>query len=281
MGTPNVVADRVLVTFTTTGTGTYTFGAAVAGYLTPNAAGIAQTGARVAYVAVDSLTAPTTFEVGEGDYTFSTTTITRATIHRNSSGGTTAVSWGSGTKYLFLAPSAARLPVLETDGRLTLTGGLNVTGGGAAVTGNATVTGTMTVNNGLTVGGGGATVAGNSVFSNNVTVSGKVITSPGTGILEAVVYDQFLATYGPPGAVSFPGGLKMKWGTGSVTSGSGSVTYATAFTSATLNVQLTISAGTNSSTQDALILGATTAAGFAVWGSTTTNVAFNWLAIGY
>lgn len=281
MGTPNVVADRVLVTFSTTAsTDPYVFSSAVSGYLAPGAAGVSN-GARVAYVAVNSQTAPTLFEVGEGVFTSATSQITRDTIHRNHLGTTTKVTWGAGPNYLFLAPSAARLPVLETDGRLTLTGGLNVTGGGAAVTGNATVTGTMTVNSGLTVGGGGATVAGNSVFSNNVTVSGKVITSPGTGILEAVVYDQFLATYGPPGAVSFPGGLKMKWGTGSVTSGSGSVTYATAFTSATLNVQLTISAGTNSSTQDALILGATTAAGFAVWGSTTTNVAFNWLAIGY
>lgn len=280
MGTPNVVADRVLVTFTTTGTGTYTFGSAVSGYLTPANAGVAD-GSRVAYVAVDSLTAPSLFEVGEGVYTASTSQITRATIQRNSSGGTTAITWGSGTKYLFLAPSAARLPVLETDGRLTLTGGLNVTGGGASVTGNATVTGTMTVNSGLTVVGGGASVTGNGLVTGNMTVSGNVITSPGTGLNQAVVTNQFSPTWGTTGAMEFPSAFKMKWGTGSVTSGSGSVTYAAAFPVATLNVQLTISAGGNSSTQDALILGATTAAGFAVWGSSTTNVAFNWFAVGY
>lgn len=281
MGTPNVVADRVLVTFgSTASTDPYIFTSAVAGYLAPGAAGVPN-GARVAYVAVNSQTAPTLFEVGEGVFTAATSQITRATIHRTNTGGTTAVTWGAGPNYLFLAPSAARLPILETDGRLTLTGGLNITGGGASVTGNATVTGTMFVNSGLTVVGGGASVTGNGLVTGNMTVSGNVITSPGTGLNQAVVTNQFSPTWGTTGAMEFPSAFKMKWGTGSVTSGSGSVTYAAAFPVATLNVQLTISAGGNSSTQNALILGATTAAGFAVWGSSTTNVAFNWFAVGY
>ncbi|MFM7066564.1 MAG: hypothetical protein ACKO0U_07045, partial [Gammaproteobacteria bacterium] len=233
------------------------------------------------YVAVNSQTAPTLFEVGEGVFTSATSQITRDTIHRTNTGGATAVTWGAGPNFLFLAPSAARLPVLETDGRMTLTGGLNITGGGASVTGNATVTGTMFVNSGLTVTGGGASVTGNGLVTGNMTVSGNVITSPGTGLNQAVVTNQFSPTWGTTGAMEFPSAFKMKWGTGSVTSGSGSVTYAAAFPVATLNVQLTISAGGNSSTQDALILGATTAAGFAVWGSSTTNVAFNWFAVGY
>ena len=281
MGTPNVVADRVLVTFgSTASTDPYIFTSAVAGYLAPGAAGVPN-GARVAYVAVNSQTAPTLFEVGEGVFTLATSQITRDTVHRNHLGTTTKVTWGAGPNYLFLAPSAARLPVLETDGRMTLTGGLNITGGGASVTGNATVTGTMFVNSGLTVVGGGASVTGNGLVTGNMTVSGNVITSPGTGLNQAVVTNQFSPTWGTTGAMEFPSAFKMKWGTGSVTSGSGSVTYAAAFPVATLNVQLTISAGGNSSTQDALILGATTAAGFAVWGSSTTNVAFNWFAVGY
>ena len=147
--------------------------------------------------------------------------------------------------------------------------------------GNATVTGTMTVNSGLTVAGGGANITGNGLVTGNMTVSGNVITSPGTGLNQAVITNQFSPTWGTTGAMEFPNAFKMKWGTGTVTSGSGSVTYAAAFPVATLNVQLTISAGGNPSTQDALILGATTAAGFAVWGSSTTNVAFNWFAVGY
>lgn len=275
MGTPNVVADRVLVTFTTTGTGTYTFGSAVAGYLTPANAGVVD-GSRVAYVAVDSLTAPTLFEVGEGVYTLSGTTITRATIHRNSSGGTTAVSWGDGTKYLFLAPSAARLPVLETDGRLTLTGGLNVTAGGA------TVTGTTTLGGALSVTSGGAAVTGNSSVSGTLAVSSTVTAANGTNGTQVVNFGQFPATLATTGTTTLPNGLIIKWGTGAIFSGVGSVTYATAFPHATLNVQLTISSGAAAATQDALIVGAAvTAAGFPAYGNAASTLSFFWLAIGY
>ena len=48
-----------------TGTGTYAIGTAITGYLDPAGAGVT-TGARLAYVVVDSLTAPTAFEIGEG-----------------------------------------------------------------------------------------------------------------------------------------------------------------------------------------------------------------------
>ena len=141
MGTPNVLADRVLVATSTAGTGTYALGAGVTGYLDPAGAGV-PSGSRVPYVVVDSLTSPTKMEVGEGVYTAGAPgTVTRATIRRNTSGGTSAESWPAGTKYLMLAPNAANLPTLETDGRLsapaiavtgTLTGGTGVT----ATTGN-------------------------------------------------------------------------------------------------------------------------------------------------
>jgi hypothetical protein len=85
MGTPIVLADRVLVATSTT-SGTYQIGSAVTGYLTPAQAGVGN-GARVAYVVVDSLTAPQTFEVGEGVYnTGSPPTLTRALIRRTSGG---------------------------------------------------------------------------------------------------------------------------------------------------------------------------------------------------
>ena len=116
MGTPNVVADRVLVTFgSTASTDPYVFTSAVAGYLAPGAAGVPN-GARVAYVAVNSQTAPTLFEVGEGVFTLATSQITRDTVHRNHLGTTTKVTWGAGLNYLFLAPSAARLPVRSAAG---------------------------------------------------------------------------------------------------------------------------------------------------------------------
>jgi hypothetical protein len=281
MGTPNIVGDRVLVTTTTTGTGTYTFGAAVAGYLTPALAGVAS-GARVAYVAVDSLTAPTLFEVGEGVYTLSGTTITRATIHRNSSGGTTAVSWGSGTKYIFLAPSAARLPVLETDGRLTLTGGINVTAGGATIVGNSAISGTLGTSGLLSVASGGASITGNSTINGTLGVTGKITASPGTSGLEVLVAQQITGTLAATGSMSFPNGMIMKWGSGAIFSGAGSVTYVSAFPNATLNVQLTIANGVAAADQYPLILGSSvTAAGFPVYGNAASTLSFNWLAIGY
>lgn len=276
MGTPNVIADRVMVTTTTVGTGAYTFGAAENGFLTPASAGIA-TGSRVAYVVVNSKDNPTLFEVGEGVYTLSSTTITRATIHRNSSGTTSEISWGAGTKYLFLAPSAARLPVLETDGRLTLTGGLNVTNGGLTVAaGGASITGTLTTSAGLTVSSGGATVTGNS------SVAGTLTASNGTSGTQVVNFSQFPATKATTGTTTMPNGLIMKWGTGAIFSGVGSVTYDTAFPNATLNVQLTISSGSAAATQDALIVGASvTAAGFPAYGNAASTLSFFWLAIGY
>lgn len=128
MGTPVVLGDRVLVATTTTGTGTYSLGSAVTGYLDLATAGVVS-GSRVAFVVVDSLTAPTAFEIAEGVYTSgSPGTLTRAQIRRNTTGGTAAVNWGAGTKYLMLAPNAANLPLLDTDGSLNVPGAVTLGG---------------------------------------------------------------------------------------------------------------------------------------------------------
>ena len=132
MAVPVYVGDRVLVSTDTTGTGTYDLGTAVSGYLSPADAGVT-TGVRVAYVVVDSLTNPSTFEVGEGTYTAgSPATISRTLIVRNSSGGTSAVSWSAGTKYLFLAPSASRFVMYDSDGGMTLNTHLTLVSGAAS-----------------------------------------------------------------------------------------------------------------------------------------------------
>jgi len=130
MGTPLVLGDRILLTTTTTGTGAYAIAAAVTGYLTPALAGLSS-GTRLPYVAVDSLTAPTAFEVGEGLYTAGApATLSRAMIRRNTAGGTSAINWGAGTKYLAIGPTAANIPLYDTDGYLiaaTPPGGTNST----------------------------------------------------------------------------------------------------------------------------------------------------------
>ena len=116
MGVPVNVGDRVLVATSTAGTGTYDLGAAVSGYLLPALAGVTS-GSRVSYVVVDSLTNPSLFEIGEGTYTSAATpTVSRTLIVRNTTGGTSAVNWSSGTKYLFFAPSASRFVMYDSDG---------------------------------------------------------------------------------------------------------------------------------------------------------------------
>lgn len=159
MGTPNVLADRVLVATSTAGTGTYALGAAVAGYLDPAGAGV-PSGSRVPYVVVDSLTSPTRMEVGEGVYTAGAPgTLTRATIRRNTSGGTSAESWPAGTKYLMLAPNAANLPTLETDGTLSAPA--------------LTLSSALTVGTGLTLTAGVAAVPAGTAAAPAVKVGGQ------------------------------------------------------------------------------------------------------------
>jgi hypothetical protein len=121
MPTPRVFADAVLFTTTTTGTGTLSVGNAVDGYFAPaDVSGL--NGSRVPYVIVDSLTAPTKREHGEGVLATGTPwTMTRATIRASLSGGVagaSAINWAAGTKYVFLSPSAATLAALDMDGGL-------------------------------------------------------------------------------------------------------------------------------------------------------------------
>jgi chitodextrinase len=96
-----------------------------------------------------------------------------------------------------------------------------------------------------------------------------------------VIYDQFPATLANPGTMTLPSGIIVKWGTGTTTAGSGSVTFAAAFPTATFNVQITISGASGAVTVRPLALGATTAAGFAVWGDASESFGFNWLAVGH
>jgi hypothetical protein len=134
MGVPVNVGDRVLVATNTAGTGTYDLGAVVGGYLTPALAGVAS-GSRVAYVVVDSQVSPTIFEIGEGTYTSAAVpTVSRTLIIRNNTGGTSAVSWSSGTKYLFLAPSASRFVMYDSDGVMYVSTYVAFAGGGSQST---------------------------------------------------------------------------------------------------------------------------------------------------
>jgi hypothetical protein len=211
------VGDRVLVPTDTEGlSGTYALGTtAVQGYLTPANAGVSS-GSYVAYTVVDSLENPTQFEIGEGVFTAgSPSTIARTVTIRNHTGGTGKVNWGAGTKYLFLAPSAAKFIMYDSDGNFSLSTPLTIgsgtvsntalspindrdTGpyfsgenkfaiaaGGSrvfeATTTSTTIYSPLTAASGLVVGPGGTfSVSSTAIFS-AISRFGSTVDAPGSG----------------------------------------------------------------------------------------------------
>lgn len=102
-----VIADRVVETSTTTGTGTYSLNGAVDGFQT-FVGGIGDSN-ETFYCCTDG----TDWEVGIGTVTDgSPDTLSRDEIIASSNGGS-AVSWGAGSKTLFVDVPASRRPVID------------------------------------------------------------------------------------------------------------------------------------------------------------------------
>jgi hypothetical protein len=98
-----VLKDRVRETSTTVGNGTFTLAGAVAGFQSFAAIGNSNT---TFYTIVDGNTGA--WEVGVGTYTASGTTLSRDTVLANSLGDTTKISFGAGTKDVFVTYPAEK-----------------------------------------------------------------------------------------------------------------------------------------------------------------------------
>jgi hypothetical protein len=103
------LADRVMETSTTTGTGTITLAGAKTGY-SSFASGLGSS----PVVTCSCITDGTDFEVGEGTFN-GTTSLARERIRRSSNAGA-AVNWAAGTRDVFITASAN---VISNLGRTT------------------------------------------------------------------------------------------------------------------------------------------------------------------
>jgi hypothetical protein len=151
---PLVVKDRVQVTSTTTGTGTFTLGSAVAGFQDFSVIGNANT----TYYAI---VGGSEWEVGLGTYTSSGTTLSRDTILESSNGGT-AVNFSAGTKNVFVTYPAEKATYQDANGtaiapQLSASNGLVENANTVSVNYtiqtnyNAMSAGPVTVNSGITL----------------------------------------------------------------------------------------------------------------------------------
>lgn len=192
---PLVLKDRVKVTSTTTGTGTFTLGAASTGFQSFSVIGDGNT----TFYTI-ALQGGNEWEVGLGTYTASGTTLARTTVIESSNGGT-LVNFSAGTKDVFVTQPAERT-VYDSTGSTGGTDSINTNtantvvrrdGSGnfsagtitATLSGNATnVTGTVAIAN----GGTGATTRQDAIDAlAGAVTSGQYLRGNGTDVVMSAI----------------------------------------------------------------------------------------------
>lgn len=115
-----VVKDRVKVLSTSTGQGTFTLGAAYAGYQSFSAIG----DGNVTYYCINNTASGVTeWEVGIGTYTSSGTTLSRDTVLSNSLGTTAKIDFGAGDKEVFCTYPSEKAIYEEPNGDTLINAG--------------------------------------------------------------------------------------------------------------------------------------------------------------
>lgn len=223
-----IIADRVLETSTTTGTGAYTLAGAVTGF---RAASTVCANADTFYYYAEDVNAygvPTGgWETGLG--TWGTGNIlTRTTIHA-SSNANAAVSWAAGTRRIAIGITATQFnlkaPTASPSftGSFTVTGdsatNINLTAGNSTTTSNGQINLTAGLGNAASTAGGKITIVAGKGASSSVAggggsititggASGDNATSAGTGGAVTITggAGNTLATTGTPGAITISAG---------------------------------------------------------------------------
>jgi hypothetical protein len=165
---------------------------------------------------------------------------------------------------------------------------LRTTKDGANINGDLAVTGDLTVSGDAAVDGSilatAALEAKAEVLSGTFVKAATYLEAgtPGTTGNRAVLYSQFPTSLGASGQFALPGGVIVKWGTGSTTLGEGEVTFGTAFPTACDNVHLTLrGASVPHGGVSPVAVGADiSVTGFSVYGKTTETLSFFWVAFG-
>ena len=237
-----VVKDRVKETTTTTGTGTLTLAGATVGFQSFSVIGNGNT---TYYTITDG----TNWEVGIGTYTSSGTTLARNTILESSNGGA-AVSWGAGSKDVFVtypaersvtgSASALALPDPGTSGNLLTSNGSAWTSAAPPAGGGVNVqvftsSSTFTIPTGVTkvkvtVVGGGGGGGGATVSCGNAAGGGGAAGSTAFKWLTSLTQSNTIGvTVGAGGAAgAAAGGAGGSGGSSSIQSGTQSITTVTA-----------------------------------------------------